>query len=138
MKTSPNEGSRNWLPPLFCWLYAAVLLWILGLLTLGQPSLSSYYRYPICVSNAILLPLAAGLIGLWVWRLRARPAMPPAAATSARRAWGRAALYLTLFAAQCLMARCLWFYFGFDPTSVRQGAAALAAGQPLSEEVAAY
>ena len=59
MKTSPNEGSRNWLPPLFCWLYAAVLLWILGLLTLGQPSLSSYYRYPICVSNAILLPLAA-------------------------------------------------------------------------------
>ncbi len=60
MKTSPNEGSRNWLPPLFCWLYAAVLLWILGLLTLGQPSLSSYYRYPICVSNAILLPLAAG------------------------------------------------------------------------------
>lgn len=138
MKTSPNEGSRNWLPPLFCWLYAAVLLWILGLLTLGQPSLSSYYRYPICVSNAILLPLAAGLIGLWVWRLRARPAMPPAAATSARRAWGRAALYLTLFAAQCLMARCLWFYFGFDPTSVRQGAAALAAGQPLPEEVAAY
>ena len=68
MKTSSNEGSRNWLPPLFCWLYAAVLLWILGLLTLGQPSLSSYYRYPICVSNAILLPLAAGLIGLWVWR----------------------------------------------------------------------
>lgn len=36
------------------------------------------------------------------------------------------------------MARCLWFYFGFDPTSVRQGAAALAAGQPLPEEVAAY
>ena len=107
-------------------------------MTLGQPSLSSYYRYPICVSNAILLPLAAGLIGLWVWRLRARPAMPPAAATSARRTWGRAALYLTLFAAQCLMARCLWFYFAFVPSSVRQGAAALAASQSLPEEITAY
>ena len=34
-KTLKGE-SRDWLSPLFCWLYAAMLLWVLGLLTLGQ------------------------------------------------------------------------------------------------------
>ena len=36
------------------------------------------------------------------------------------------------------MARCLWFYFAFDPSAVRQGAEALALGQPLSEEWLVY
>ena len=90
------------------------------------------------MENWVLLLAAAGLTGLWVWRLRVRPAKLPQPASSVRMSWARAALYLALFAVQCLMARCLWFYFAFDPSAVRQGAEALALGQPLSEEWLVY
>lgn len=130
--------SRGWLSPLFCWLYAAVLLWVLGLLTLGQRALEGYYAHGFCVENWVLLLAAAGLTGLWVWRLRVKKDKPPQTASAVRTAWARAALYAALFAVQCLMARCLWFYFAFDPSMVRQGAEALAMGRPLSEEWLAY
>ena len=136
-KTLKGE-SRDWLSPLFCWLYAAMLLWVLGLLTLGQRAMEGYYAHGFCVENWVLLLAAAGLTGLWVWRLRVRPAKLPQSASSVRMSWARTALYLALFAVQCLMARCLWFYFAFDPSAVRQGAEALALGQPLSEEWLVY
>ena len=136
-KTLKGE-SRDWLSPLFCWLYAAMLLWVLGLVTLGQRAMEGYYAHGFCVENWVLLLAAAGLTGLWVWRLRVRPAKLPQSASSVRMSRARAALYLALFAVQCLMARCLWFYFAFDPSAVRQGAEALALGQPLSEEWLAY
>lgn len=136
-KTLKGE-SRDWLSPLFCWLYAAMLLWVLGLVTLGQRAMEGYYAHGFCVENWVLLLAAAGLTGLWVWRLRVRSVKLPQPASSVRISWARAALYLALFAVQCLMARCLWFYFAFDPSAVRQGAEALALGQPLSEEWLAY
>ena len=136
-KTLKGE-SRDWLSPLFCWLYAAMLLWVLGLVTLGQRAMEGYYAHGFCVENWVLLLAAAGLTGLCVWRLRVRPAKLPQPASSVRMSWARAALYLALFAVQCLMARCLWFYFAFDPSAVRQGAEALALGQPLSEEWLVY
>lgn len=136
-KTLKGE-SRDWLSPLFCWAYAAVLLWVLGLLTLGQRSMEAYYYHSFCISNGILLLAAAGLTGLWVWRLRVQKDKLPQTTPSVWQAWGRAALYLALFAVQCLMARCLWFYFAFDPSMVRQGAEALATEGALSAETAAY
>ena len=68
-KTLKGE-SRDWLSPLFCWLYAAMLLWVLGLVTLGQRAMEGYYAHGFCVENWVLLLAAAGLTGLWVWRLR--------------------------------------------------------------------
>ena len=58
-KTLKGE-SRDWLSPLFCWLYAAVLLWVLGLLTLGQRAMEGYYAHGFCVENWALLLAAAG------------------------------------------------------------------------------
>ena len=96
-KTLKGE-SRDWLSPLFCWLYAAMLLWVLGLVTLGQRAMEGYYAHGFCVENWVLLLAAAGLTGLWVWRLRVRPAKLPQPASSVRMSWARAALYLALFA----------------------------------------
>ena len=90
-KTLKGE-SRDWLSPLFCWLYAAMLLWVLGLVTLGQRAMEGYYAHGFCVENWVLLLAAAGLTGLWVWRLRVRPAKLPQPASSVRMSWARAAL----------------------------------------------
>ena len=60
-KTLKGE-SRDWLSPLFCWLYAAMLLWVLGLVTLGQRVMEGYYAHGFCVENWVLLLAAAGLL----------------------------------------------------------------------------
>ena len=49
-KTLKGE-SRDWLSPLFCWLYAAMLLWVLGLVTLGQRAMEGYYAHGFCVGK---------------------------------------------------------------------------------------
>lgn len=122
-------GIPRWLSA----LYGMALAAILCLLTFGQGTYSQYIGNDALLGNLPLtgLGLLLTAAGLMLFRRFGKSGGIETPAFSARGTWLLCGLYLGLFALQCLVARSIWFYVGFDPGTVRLNAAALATGAPI-------
>lgn len=114
-------------------LYGLTLAAILCLLVGFQGYYSQYYGGDSLLSNLWLIGIAAILLAaaLAVCRLRSARPLRVDRALTRRGLWLLCALYLALFGLQCVIARSLWFYVGFDPSNVRLYSAALALNEPI-------
>ncbi|MEG2314694.1 MAG: hypothetical protein RSC91_00665 [Clostridia bacterium] len=105
---------------------------MLCLLVFGERHYAPAYRNTSFLwPNWLLMALGLAVLGLAAWLflgVRPRKLARPARAG----AWGLCALYACIYLVQCVMARSLWFYAGWDLEHVRIYAAALAMGEPVN------
>ncbi|MDD3335616.1 MAG: hypothetical protein PHI98_08855 [Eubacteriales bacterium] len=131
------EERKLWtrLPQWLAALAGVFLCGVLLLLVFFQSSYEQYYRPDTLLANALLLGIAVFLTGagLWLWvKKSCRPtAVKEEHALRRKELWLLCGAYLLLFGLQCLVARCVWFYVGFDPSNVRLYSLALVTGDPI-------
>lgn len=113
-------------------LAGVMFVFVLGLLTLGQPALSRYYQNLSLAGNLALLPAALAGVALLLWgraRLEAADARPGGKGAL----WRMRALFAAVLAVQLVVARCAWYKMGWDIANVYTTAEELARGQALTD-----
>ena len=127
-----SEHNRFSLPAAWSALAGAMFVFVLGLLTLGQPALSRYYQNLSLAGNLALLPAALAGVALLLWgraRLEAADARPGGKGVL----WRMRALFAAVLAVQLVVARCAWYKMGWDIANVYTTAEELARGQALTD-----
>lgn len=127
-----SEHNRFSLPAAWSALAGAMFVFVLGLLTLGQPALSRYYQNLSLAGNLALLPAALAGVALLLWgraRLEAADARPGGKGAL----WRMRALFAAVLAVQLVVARCAWYKMGWDIANVYTTAEELARGQALTD-----
>ena len=127
-----SEHNRFSLPAAWSALAGVMFVFVLGLLTLGQPALSRYYQNLSLAGNLALLPAALAGVALLLWgraRLEAADARPGGKGAL----WRMRALFAAVLAVQLVVARCAWYKMGWDIANVYTTAEELARGQALTD-----
>lgn len=116
--------------------FGAALAVILCLLCFFEKHYSAYIGSARLLGNLSIMALVVCALAaaLLCRRISTRKGIEMRRSAGKQNAWMLLALYAVLFAAQCVMARSLWFYQGFDASNVRLWSAALATGQPVDPE----
>ena len=117
------------LPHFFTLVTGVFLVWILGLLVLGERWLSFSFHNQALAKNIALYPVSLCVIWLWLFLYRRFPAV---AFASKRPVVLLCAAHALLFLVQYTMVRSLWFYPAWDPQPVSIAAQELAQGLPVS------
>jgi len=117
-------------PVWFSCMAAAVLCAVLVLLIPMQPLFESSYRSYSLLQNAALYPFALAAIAA-LMAVRSRLDRTPAK-NERRELWGLAILFLAVLGCQFLVARCCWYWLGWDLATVYTTAEELARGLAVS------